>query len=96
MMKSPHIDHAVKIAIAAGNTIKEISEGWSKVQQVVYMTDRLSAAVRSEIQRQVPTLRYWTSDKSPHNPSEDGFVCDEYNIGISFPRIISESNKNNK
>jgi hypothetical protein len=86
MIKSPHIARAVQIAIVAGNTVKEISEGWSKIQQVVHMTDRLPSVVCDEIQRQIPTLRYRSSDKTPHNPAEEGFVCDEYGVGISFPK----------
>jgi hypothetical protein len=86
MTKSPNIDQAVQIAVAAGNTVKEISEGWSKVQQVVHMAERMPASVRDEIQRQVPALRYWSSERTPHNPAEDGFICDAYHVGISFPK----------
>jgi hypothetical protein len=86
MTKSPNIDRAMQIAIASGNAVKEISEGWSKVQQVVHMSERMPASVRDEIQRQVPTLRYWSSERTPHNPAEEGFVCDAYHVGISFPK----------
>lgn len=86
MTKSPKIDRAVQISIAAGNTIKEISDGWSMIQQVVHMTSGLSVDVRDEIQCQVSTLRYWSTDRTPHNPAEEGFICDEYHVGISFPR----------
>ena len=86
MTKSPNIDQAVQIAVAAGNAVKEISEGWSKVQQVVHMAERMPASVRDEIQRQIPTLRYWSSERTPHNPAEDGFICDAYHVGISFPK----------
>ena len=53
-IKSLGIDRAVQIAIEAGNSIKEISEGWSDVQQVVCMENGLTAAVRNDIQRHVP------------------------------------------
>jgi len=86
VIKSPHIDRAVQIAIGAGNPVKEISEGWSKVQQVVHMTNRLTLAVRDEIQRQEPSLRYWSANRTPHNPAEEGFICDTYQVGLSFPR----------
>ena len=85
-IKSPHIDHAVQIAIKAGNSVKEISEGWSRVQQVVHMTCGLSEVVRDDIQRQVPSLRYWSADRTPHNPAEEGFICDIYHVGLSFPQ----------
>jgi hypothetical protein len=84
-IKSPYINRAVQIAIESGNSIMEVSEGWSKVQQVVHMTGRLTMAVRDEIQRQVPSLRYWSVSGSPHNPAEEGFICDIYQIGLSFP-----------
>lgn len=86
MTKSPYIDNAVQIAIAAGNSVREISEGWSKVQQVVHMAAKLTDSVRAEIQSQVPSLRYWSTDRTPHNPAEEGFICDVHQVGISFPR----------
>ena len=42
-IKSPGIDRAVQITIGAGNSIKEISDGWSNFQQVVYMANGLTA-----------------------------------------------------
>ena len=86
VIKSPHIERAVQIATNAANSIKEISEGWSKVQQVVHMTGKLTLAVRNEIQQQVPSLRYWSANRTPHNPAEEGFICDTYQVGLSFPR----------
>lgn len=83
---SPNIDLAVFIAIGDGNSIKEISEGWSKVKKVVHMNEKLSPLVRSEIQRQVPSLRYWTADKTPHNAAEEGYICDDHLVGLTFPR----------
>ena len=85
-IKSLGIDRAVQIAIEAGNSIKEISEGWSDVQQVVCMENGLTAAVRNDIRRHVPTLQYWSTDRTPHNPAEEGFICNAYKVGLSFPR----------
>lgn len=84
-IKSPDIDRAVQIAIEAGSSIKEITEGWSNVQQVVYMANGLTGAVRDDIQRHVPTLYYWSTKRTPHNPAEEGFVCNTYKVGLSFP-----------
>lgn len=83
---SPHIERAVKIAIEAGNSVKEISEGWSKVKQVVHMASRLTAAVRDEIQHQAPSLRYWSVERTPHNLAEEGFICETCWVGLSFPK----------
>lgn len=85
-IKSLGIDRAVQIAIGAGNSIKEISEGLSDVQQVVCMENGLTAAVRNDIQRHVPTLQCWSTDRTPHNPAEEGFICNTYKVGLSFPR----------
>jgi len=85
-IKSAGIDRAVQITIGAGNSIKEISDGWSNFQQVVYMANGLTAAVRNEIRRQVPLLQYWSVDRTPHNPAEEGFICNTYKVGLSFPR----------
>ena len=85
-IKSPGIDRAVQITIGAGNSIKEISDGWSNFQQVVYMANGLTAAVRNEIRRQEPLLQYWSVDRTPHNPAEEGFICNTYKVGLSFPR----------
>lgn len=83
---SPHIDCAVQIAISDGNSIKEISDGWSKVKQIVYMNRKLTPLVRNEINRRVPSLRYWVADRTPHNAAEEGYICDDYQVGLSFPR----------
>lgn len=83
---SPNIDLAVQIAIRDGNSVKEISEGWSKVKQVVHMNGKLSPLVRIEIQRQVPSLRYWVSDRTPHNAAEEGYICDDHLVGLTFLR----------
>ena len=85
-IKSPHIEHAVQIAIGAGNSIKEVSEGWSRVQQVVHMSSKLTISLRDEIQLQEPSLQYWSVERTPHNPAEEGFICDECQVGLSFPR----------
>lgn len=85
-IKSPHIDRAVQIATGTGNSVREITEGWSKVQQVVHMAGPLTIDVKHDIQRQIPSLRYWSAERTPHNPAEEGFICDEYQVGMSFPK----------
>lgn len=86
MLKSPHINHAVAIATVAGNSIKEISDGWSKVDQVVHMSGSLTTDVRQFIEKEEPSLRYWSTERTPHNPAEEGFTCDEYKVALSFPK----------
>jgi hypothetical protein len=86
MFKSPHINHAVAIATAAGYMVKEVSSGWSKVDQVVYMSGNLTADVRQAIEKEEPSLRYWSTNRTPHNPAEEGFTCDDYKVAMSFPK----------
>jgi hypothetical protein len=83
---SKQIDSAVQIAKQDGNTIREISVGWSKVKQVLHMTGKLTPFVRREIERQLPLLRYWMAEGTPHNASEEGYICDDDQVAISFPR----------
>ncbi len=83
---SLRIDAAISLAIDKDNSVKELSFGWSKVQQVVHMTSELTANLRGIIQNQLPSLRYWSSEATPHNPVDEGFMCDETSVAISFPR----------
>jgi hypothetical protein len=83
---SKSINRALLIANKDGNTIKEISSGWSKVKQVVHVTHKLTPFVRKEIERDSPGLRYWISEGTPHNAPEEGYISDEDQIAISFPR----------
>lgn len=82
---SPEIDQAIQIAVAAGNSVHEIYREWSKMKQVVYMTLPLDDAARDEIKRQVPSLRHWTAERTPHNAAEEGFTCDKHKVAMSFP-----------
>lgn len=82
---SPIIDIAVEIACRGGNSVREVSQGWSKAQMVVHMRRILESPVRAEIEATCPSLRYWRSERSPHNSPEEGFICDEHRVGLSFP-----------
>lgn len=75
----------MRIAVGAGNAVREITKGWTKVHQVVHMRDVLVPALRDDIQREVPSLRYWSTEGTPHNAPEEGFLCDEYGVGLVFP-----------
>lgn len=79
------ISEAAQIAIEEGNVIEEISEGWTRVNQVVHMRNKMSLTVRERIQREVPSLRYCVSKRTPHSPPTEGFISDTDNVGISFP-----------
>lgn len=81
-----HIEDVVGITKASGNDVIEVSEGWTKVKQVVHMKQRLSENDRNLIKTRQPTLRYWTSERTPHNAAEEGYTCDLCSVGITFPK----------
>lgn len=68
-----------------GNSMRDLSSGWSKARQVAYMASELTPTLKHAIQNQLPSLRYWSSEATPHNFAEEGFMCDETLVAISFP-----------
>lgn len=82
---SSAIEQAANIAITHGNSIKEISEGWTKVRQVVHMRKPIGDDAKLLISSD-KKLRYWSSLETPHNKAEEGFTCDRDKVSISFPR----------
>ncbi|YCI82368.1 hypothetical protein M1D83_03965 [Enterobacteriaceae bacterium] len=86
MSESPYIDHAIDLAKSKGNNISNIVDGWSKVEQVIYMSSALTNDVRQLIEASEPSLRYWNVERTPHNRAEEGFICDEYKVAITFPK----------
>lgn len=83
-VESMSILRAAAIAMEDGNALVEVSEGWSKVRQVVYMARALSPLAKQRIESELPSLRYWTSPATPHNPATLGFICDVDNVGLAF------------
>jgi hypothetical protein len=83
-IKSKIIEAAAQAAIAHGNSIVEISEGWSKVKQVVHMREPLTDEVRGAISP-IARLRHWLTEPTPHNAGAEGFTDDQEKVGITFP-----------
>ncbi len=81
---SEPIRRVVVMALATGNTISEVSDGWSKVKQVVIMGKPLETAVRQAASED-PSLRYWRTAPNPHSAAEEGFTDDEAHISLAFP-----------
>ena len=79
------IDLALDIAKAHENSISELVDGWTKVDRVIYMNQPLTSALKDEIKKKTSTLRYRSFAGSSHYPADEGFVCDEHSIAISFP-----------
>lgn len=84
MIYSDAISNAVQCALADGNEITEISEGWTKVRQVVHMRKPLTKTVREQISHLL--LRHWTTEPTPHNKAEEGFSDDVEKVAVTFPR----------
>lgn len=85
-VNSVHINNVVQIVNKSNNQVLEISEGWSRMKQVVHMAKKLSASEREEIAKKEPSLRHWVTTGSPHNAPEEGYTCDESMVSIAFPK----------
>jgi hypothetical protein len=85
-IKCEHVADVVKIIEKAGNEVTEISEGWSKINQVVHVKKKLSESEREQIELAQPNLRYWETERTPHNYAEEGYTCDICHVGITFPK----------
>ncbi|ENT3299180.1 hypothetical protein ACFEY4_004022 [Enterobacter asburiae] len=80
------INNAVNLAVSSGNSVQSIIKTWTKIERVVYMAKELTENVRVLIEASEPSLRYWHTERTPHNPPEEGFICDKHKIAITFPR----------
>ena len=85
MTYSTAIDEAVKTATEHGNSVLEISTGWTKVKEVVYMKGPLSDELR-EVLSQDTRLRAYSVSATPHDKAHDGYVDDIEQVVISFPK----------
>src|SRR5690606_39348622 len=64
------IDAVIAMAEAEGNQVIEISTGWEKVRQLVYMARPMSEKLRTAVTERYP-LRFWSADATPHDRSDD-------------------------
>lgn len=86
MTNSPHINHVIELSLAEANSVKEISDGWSNMDQAIYFSKKMSQELQLKIKKEEPKLRYFSTDRTPHNKADEGFICDEYKIAISYPK----------
>jgi hypothetical protein len=82
----PHLEDTLLRAEAAGCNVREISQGWSQVSRVVFVEPGLPAAVPAVVATHEATVRYYTTDGSPHTPPDEGFICSACKVALSFPR----------
>lgn len=87
-IKSKSIEAAAAVAASHGNSIVEVSEGWSKVKQVVHMQEPLTEEARAAVLA-IATLRHWLVEPTPQNAGEEGFTDDQEKVAITFPRSAS-------
>lgn len=85
---SSEIARAVELASAEGNEILRVSDGWTKVRQVVHMKRPLTNALRIRIS--LLSLRHWTTEPTPHSSTEVGFSDDVERVALTFPRVIPQ------
>jgi len=79
------IDAVIAMAEAEGNQVIEISTGWEKVRQLVYMARPMSEKLRTAVTERYP-LRFWSADATPHDAAACGFIDEHERVSISFPR----------
>lgn len=81
---SSRINEAIEASKAFGIDVQEMSEGWSKIKQVVHMTSPAPSELISAISS-IPQLRRWDTPATPHDASACGFTDDETLVAITFP-----------
>jgi hypothetical protein len=79
------IVRAIEIAGLEGNGVASLSDEFSAARQVVFMRQPLSLSAKASIARELPQLRHYRSDRTPHNPADEGFADDDCNVLVSFP-----------
>ena len=84
---STSISRAVEIACLEGNSVTRIVGGFSKARQVVFMKGPLSATLKSVIATELPELRHYRFEGTPHNPADEGFADDDGSVVVSFPLL---------
>ena len=82
-----HLEPVVSRAMELGVAPIQESSGWSgEVRRVVHMSESLPQALRPQVASLGAPLRYYLSEGSPHTEPDEGLVCVECGVGLSFPR----------
>lgn len=79
-----HLEPLLNEAVQLGAKVSEVVDGWSKVNRVVLMTDRMPAETAAHAVNK-PGLRVYKNHGSPHNAPDEGFICDACGVAVSFP-----------
>jgi hypothetical protein len=81
----PQVSCALEILKESGNEILEVTQGWSNVKEDLRMKHVLTVELKDRILLKEPDLEYWSYKGSPHNTPDEGFLCKQHSISISFP-----------
>jgi hypothetical protein len=80
-----HLKNIYDLALAEGNAVREVQEGWTNVKQLFVMKAPMGPRVRALTVSPTTGIRHWTNKGTPHNPADEGFTCDACKVAISFP-----------
>ncbi len=81
-----HIDPAIDIALLAGNKIYSRDNIRNEYgNYIIFMYDPLTSEVKKQIGAQCGDLEYWAWKGSPHNPSTEGYTCNQCSTVLVFP-----------
>jgi hypothetical protein len=86
MTDSIAIQRIIRRAEGEGNATMSVSSGWGCIREVTHMVADVSDDLWIALQRDEPQLRSWTSDATPHNRAERGFMDEGASEVVSFPR----------
>ena len=56
------------------------------MDQVIFFSKKMTSELRDKIKQEEPGLRYFSTEKTPHNSADEGVICDECKVAISYPR----------
>lgn len=84
----PEIDLAVKLSEDTGNKVSQVSFGWSAVNKDISMCNYFDSQLKEKIKSEITTLEYWNSVTDSHYEPEEGFLCKEHRVSISFPALM--------
>ena len=83
-LTSVALTRALSVALAGGNAVVEVSEGWSVAKRVVHMRRPMSAGY-AQMFRQEAGLDYYAAPAAPHWPGDEGFADPVTGEALSFP-----------
>lgn len=79
-----HLEPLLDEAIQLGARVSEVTEGWSEVNRVVLMADRMPTITTTHAVDK-PGVRIYKSHGTPHNGPDEGIICDVCGVAVSFP-----------